>query len=445
MAWKPLLFVSLILITKIHTGKTHFLKDSNNYTFPDSFKFGIATASYQIEGAWNEDGKGISVWDYYTQNTSFVIDGSNGNVACDSYHKYKEDIELLKQLGVNHYRFSLDWTRILPDGMINNINQKGVDHYSNLIDELISARIEPIITINHWNFPKSLDHLGGWYNPKIVDYFAQYADLLFNLYGNRVKTWITVNEPHTICMRLVGQFQIVDETFPRGVAEYICGHHFLKMHSAMWNIYQTKYKKSQKGRVGLALSLQSYLPKTDAEDDKKAVERALVSAFRWFCDPIVFGDYPEMMIERIDRYSREQGFPESRLPKFTEEEKRQLKGSFDFIGINNYVTIRVEALDDTVDKKPTFQNDFAFSEEKEDGSGGYKKTIQTYSDGFGDILRWVHKTYKQPEIFITEQGYSNSKSINDEDRVFYLQTVLKQLWKSINEDKINVTGYTVYT
>ncbi|XP_074039721.1 myrosinase 1 isoform X2 [Leptinotarsa decemlineata] len=421
MAWKPSLFVGLILITKIDTGKTYFLKDSNKYTFPDSFKFGVATSAYQIEGAWNEDGKGLSIWDYYTQNTSLVGDGSNGNVACDSYNKYKEDIELLKQLGVNHYRFSVEWTRILPDGMINNINQIGVEHYSNLIDGLIAAGIEPIITINHWNIPRSLDHLGGWYNPKIVDYFAQYADLLFNLFGNRVKTWITVNEPHSVCMRLVGRLRNIYNTIPSGVAEYICGHNFLKIHSAIWNIYQTKYKKSQQGRLGIALSLQSYLPMTDSEDDKKAVERALVSAFRWFCDPIVFGDHPEMMVERIDRYSREQGFAESRLPKFTEEEKRQLKGSFDFIGINNYITLRVKALNDTVDEKPTFQNDFAFVEEREKINHDYKKTIQTYSDGFGDMLRWVHETYELPEIFIAEQGYSNSRSINDVDRVFYLQ------------------------
>ncbi|KAG5884739.1 hypothetical protein JTB14_037768 [Gonioctena quinquepunctata] len=434
----------LVILLLVNSRAT--CTEPSDYTFDDSFKFGIASAAYQVEGAWNESGKGISIWDYYTHNTSLVKDGSNGDIACDSYHKYKEDIELLKQLGVNHYRFSFSWPRILPTGLTNNINQAGIDYYSNFIDELIAAGIEPMITIYHWDLPRTLDHLGGWSNPIMADYLVQYADLLFSLYGDRVKTWITINEPHSFCVLLKMYQKKIDDTLPSGVEEYLCGHNVLRAHSGIWNLYQKKYKNQQKGRIGITLSLQSYFPDTETSKDKRAVERVLLSRFGWFCNPLVFGDYPEMMIERIGRYSKEQGLTESRLPKFTEDEKQRLKGSFDFIGINNYVSRMIIGLNDTVDKNPTYNNDFALNEyEKDSWAKNYKEKIQAYSTGFGNILRWVRDTYKNPEILITEQGYSNPGGINDTDRVYYYKSVLKQLLKSINEDGVNVTGYTVWS
>ncbi|CAH1162765.1 unnamed protein product [Phaedon cochleariae] len=418
-----------------------------NFTFDKSVLFGVATAAYQIEGSWNESGKGVNVWDYYTHDTNLVSDGSTGDIACDSYNQYKEDVQLLKKLGVDVYRFSFSWTRILPTGQVNNINQEGVDYYNNYINELIANDIKPIVTIYHWDHPRSLDLLGGWFQPNMVDYMVQYADLLFSLYGDRVKTWITLNEPHSICVVLSSYIAGLNPTYPKGTAEYMCGHNMLKAHSEIWHLYKDKYRRKQKGTLGIALSLQSYFPATDTEEDRKAVDKVLITRFGWFAHPVVYGNYPPSMIDTIARYSAEQGFPQSRLPRFTWRERSRLAGSYDFIGVNNYISFLVQSLGKEVDKTPSYENDGgATVYEDPDWNKNYTQKIQIYATGFRKILTWVKKNYKNPKIFITEQGYANqNSSLNDEDRIYYFQTVLPVLWKAINEDKVKIAGYTVWT
>ncbi|XP_074039719.1 myrosinase 1-like isoform X2 [Leptinotarsa decemlineata] len=317
-------------------------------TFNNSTSFGVATSAYQIEGAWNENGKGESIWDYYTHNTRLITDNSTGDVACDSYHQYKVDIDLIKSMGLKQYRFSIAWTRILPTGQIDNINQKGLDHYSNFIDALIANGIEPVVTMYHWDHPRSLDILGGWNHPKMVTYMRDYADTLFFHYGDRVKTWITINEPHSVCVVLAQYLAArVDSTFPLGTSEYMCAHHMLLAHSEIWGLYQRKYKRTQRGKIGIALSVQSYFPATDSLEDKLAVERV------------------------------------------------------------------------------------------------YEYTI--YTTGLGNILRHIRDNYKNPVLFISEQGYNNQGGLNDTDRVLYIKSALKVVWNAINVDGIRIKSYLIWS
>ena len=168
--------------------------------FPPDFIWGAATAAYQIEGGWNEDGKGPSIWDVFTKEEGHIVDGSSGDVACDSYHKYKEDVQLLVNLGLKSYRFSIAWSRILPKG-VGEKNQAGIDYYNNLINELLANGIEPAPTLYHWDLPQALHEQGGWLNSSVSVWFEEYSRLCFKEFGDRVKFWITINEPYTTSLQ----------------------------------------------------------------------------------------------------------------------------------------------------------------------------------------------------------------------------------------------------
>ncbi|KAG5884737.1 hypothetical protein JTB14_037766 [Gonioctena quinquepunctata] len=398
----------------------------NNLTFGAHVKFGLASSAYQIEGAWNEHGKGISVWDHYTHNTSLVQDGSTGDVACDSYHKYKEDVQLLKEIGVDEYRFSIAWTRILPTGLINNINPEGIDYYDDLINELLKNGIEPVVTIFHWDLPKCLTHLGGWSNPNTIGYMFNYADLLFGLYGDRVKVWLTFNEPQSYCT--TQNFYDADNTIPLGTIEYLCGHHLLIAHSDIYHLYHTKYE-DQRGKI----------------EDILAVDRKFDFAFKWFMDPLHHGVYPKSMVDTIGKNSGNEGFLESRLPSFSEEEKQKLTKSYDFIGVNNYVTLLISAIT-TISKNPSYDNDVG-SIVSRDPVWATNSTLKTHVwlDGFANILRKVSSEYGNPELKITEQGYNNMGGLNDTDRIYFLRNALRTIWHAIHVDKIHITSYITWS
>nr|WPM03628.1 glycoside hydrolase family 1 [Phyllotreta armoraciae] len=407
--------------------------------FPEDFSFGVGTSAYQIEGAWNATGKGYSYFDYITHETKAIEDGSTGDVACDSYHKTDVDVALLKRLGVNHYRFSIAWTRIYPTGLINNISWDGVSYYDNLINKLLDAGIKPWVTIYHWDHPYGIQELGGWFQPKIADYIADYADLLFKLYGDRVKTWITLNEPYSICVNLLNYRRYM----PKGFAEYMCGQNMLRAHAAIWKVYQ-KYRSTQKGKLSMAFNLQAHLPATDSPADIEAAERLNQFAFGWFVNPVVHGNYPKVMIDTIASYSKKQGFKESRLPPLSPEDLDALKGSCDFIGLNTYDFYLVSSNNGSVDVNPSYANDYGAKLIEPNWNVSY--TIHMKAKGLGVVLNWIKNTYNNPEICITEQGYwEDARNLFDSERSSYILANMAQMLQSIHKDKVNLTAYSYWS
>jgi beta-glucosidase/6-phospho-beta-glucosidase/beta-galactosidase len=295
--------------------------------FPDNFEWGTATASFQIEGGASDRGR--CIWDAFCAVAGNVDNGDDGKVACDHYHRYEDDVALMKQLGVKNYRFSLSWPRLFPNGRVEDgVNEKGRKFYNDLIDCLIRNGITPVVTLYHWDLPLALEsEIGGWLSPSIAPLFGQYADKCFAMFGDRVKTWLTLNEPW--CCSVLGYStgeHAPGRTSNPGHEVYRAGHNLLLAHAEGVNIYRQKYQKSQKGRIGLTLNTPWWEPHSDSQDDVIMANRAMDFFLGWFADPITFGDYPAIMKEVL----------KDRLPTFSAEERKLLKGSTDFFGLNHY-------------------------------------------------------------------------------------------------------------
>ncbi|ENN74638.1 hypothetical protein YQE_08757, partial [Dendroctonus ponderosae] len=244
--------------------------------FPDGFLWGAATSAYQVEGAWNTSGKGENIWDWFTHTyPEKIANGSNGDVAADSYHKYEEDVDLIKNLGANFYRFSLSWSRILPNGTVDQINQDGVDYYLALLKLLKANNLEPVVTIYHWDLPLPLQELGGWANTAISDYYADYATLCYSLFGEYVTYWITLNEPITQCYYGYGDGTHAPGIAESGTATYQCAHTQLLAHAKAYRSYNDSFRDTQNGKVGIVLVSLYYEPLTDSEEDKAAADRGV--------------------------------------------------------------------------------------------------------------------------------------------------------------------------
>ncbi|KAK9888323.1 hypothetical protein WA026_000581 [Henosepilachna vigintioctopunctata] len=421
------------------------LTDSNRYSFPEEFLFGVATAAYQIEGAFDEDGKTYSIWDYNLhKNPDWVKDRANGDVACDSYHKWKEDIQLVKALGANFYRMSIAWTRILPSGHAGSqINEKAVLHYNNIINELISEGLIPMITIYHWDLPQSLQEIGGWMNPDIIDHYVFYAQTVFNLFGDRVKHWITFNEPYHICEEGYSGVSMAPFFNASGIGGYLCSHNVLLSHGKIYRLYEKLYKPSQNGKISITMDTTWYEAKDQSSDsDKEAAQRKLQFNYGWYMHPLVKGNYPAVMIERIDKFSEQEGFPKSRLPKFTESEIEMIRGSYDFLGLNHYSTSLAEPSQNF--NQPS-QNYDTGVQDSGDPEWEVSKTSPWLKDvpwGLRKLLVWIKEEYRNPPLFIFENGWSSTSGLMDEDRVRYINGYLSELLKAIHEDGCNVLGYT---
>uniref|UniRef100_A0A1B6DTT1 Beta-glucosidase n=1 Tax=Clastoptera arizonana TaxID=38151 RepID=A0A1B6DTT1_9HEMI len=423
-----------------------------DFKFPDGFKIGAASSAYQIEGAFNEDGKGESIWDRFVrQNPSPIKNNSTGDVAADSYHKYKEDVQLLKSVGFDHYRFSISWTRIQPKGEINEINKKGIDYYNALIDELLANKIEPLVTMTHFDLPQALQDLGGWLNPEIVNYFEDYAYILFTYFGDRVKYWITINEG--LIMLLGYNLKVIAPGLHiNGSGEYLAAHNIIRAHAKAYRLYQREFKEKQNGQVGFLVVGKYMMPFDDSEESKRATERAFQFTIGWFAHPIFSeeGNYPQIMREVIERNSIAEKRRRSRLPSFTPEEINEIKGSADFFGLNHYSTYLVKAKHNFTGGKampPITDRDFMveLSCDPSWNSSGGNKNFCIFPTGLRGILNFIKNNYNNPPVFITENGYGDSGRKDDQDRINYHQDYMTELLKSIHIDKCNVFGYTVWS
>jgi beta-glucosidase len=251
--------------------------------FPSTFTFGVATSAYQIEGGWNEGKKGPSIWDKFTHIEGKILDGSNGDVAVDHYHRYKEDVDLIGQLGFGAYRFSISWSRIFPDGLGTEVNEEGIAFYNDLINTLLEKGIQPYVTLYHWDLPSHLQEaIGGWTNRKIVDYFGLYADACFANFGDRVKHWITLNEPlqTSVNGHCIGIFAPGRNEKPL-IEPYLVSHHQVLAHATAVSIYRSKYKESQGGQIGLSVDCEWAEPNSEKPEDKVAADRRIDFQLGW--------------------------------------------------------------------------------------------------------------------------------------------------------------------
>ncbi|WP_028973690.1 GH1 family beta-glucosidase [Spirochaeta cellobiosiphila] len=411
--------------------------------FPNNFVWGAASAAYQIEGASFEDGKGLSIWDVHTNDThpdpitgiSNIKNNDNGNIACDHYHRYREDVALMKKIGIKAYRFSLSWTRIIPDGQ-GAVNQKGIDFYNNLIDELLAAGIEPYITLFHWDFPQKLQEIGGWSHPDMPRIFADYVQVAVEAFSDRVKYWMTLNEPqcHIIVGHVDGKCAPKLRVSPKEAFYLI--HSILKAHGL--GVQRIRQYAKQNVQVGIAPNPSAFYPYSDNPDDQLAAqEKAFTADSRnlwattWWLDPLLLGHYPE---DGIEAYGSD--FPqEINNP----EDLAIINQSLDFLGCNFYTGACVRA-----DNKgmPVIV----------DPKIGYDRTAFKW-EVTPRILQYMpiflYNRYHLP-ILITENGLSLSDwvsldgKVHDPNRIDYMQRYLRELKKAIDRG-VPVLGYLTWS
>ncbi|XP_038281513.1 lactase-phlorizin hydrolase [Canis lupus familiaris] len=417
--------------------------------FPEGFIWSAATAAYQVEGAWRADGKGLSIWDTFSHTPLKIGNDDNGDVACDSYHKIAEDVVALQNLGVSHYRFSVSWSRVLPDGTNKYVNEAGLNYYVRLIDALLAANIKPQVTIYHWDLPQALQDVGGWENETIVQRFKEYADVLFQRLGDKVKFWITLNEPFVIATQGYGYGTAAPGiSFRPGTAPYVVGHNLIKAHAEAWHLYNDVYRASQGGVISITISSDWAEPRDPSnQQDVEAARRYVQFMGGWFAHPIFKnGDYNEVMKTRIRDRSLAAGLTKSRLPEFTESEKRRINGTYDFFGFNHYTTILAYNLDyaSWISSFDADRGVASITDRSWPDSGSFWLKITPF--GFRKILNWLKEEYNNPPIYVTENGVSQrgERDLNDTLRIYYLRSYINEALKAV-QDKVDLRGYTVWT
>lgn len=371
--------------------------------FPQGFLWGAATSSYQIEGGANEAGRGESIWDRFARTPGAIKDDSNGDVACDHYHRWREDVALMKQLGLKAYRFSIAWPRILPQGR-ETVNQQGLDFYSQLVDELIANDIVPFVTLYHWDLPQALQDEGGWTVRSTAEAFVTYADVVSRALGDRVKNWITHNEPW--CASMLGY--AIGEHAP-GIKDWSAGlaasHHLLLSHG--WAVDVIR-RNSPNAEVGITLNLTPSVPASASQADFDATRHFDGFFNRWFLDPLYGRHYPADMVAD---YTTAGYLPATGLPFVQSGDMQVIAAQTDFLGVNYYsrAVVRSTAVPEAENAPRTvFQ-----APEKEWTEMGW----EVYAQGLYDLLLRVQVEYQPAKLYITENGASYSDAPNAEGRV----------------------------
>ena len=393
--------------------------------FDEKFVWGASAASYQIEGAWNEDGKSESIWDMFSKKEGAVYRRQNADVACDHYHRYKEDVAIFKEMGLKAYRLSIAWTRILPDGT-GEVNQKGLDFYNNLIDELLKNDIVPYVTLFHWDLPKCLYMRGGLMNPEFPDWFTNYAKIVVKEFGDRVKHFMTFNEPTCFIAGFVngktnapGLQMSPAETIPMA-------HHLLLAHGRAMRAMKECRNDI---RVGIAQQGKFYYPETETPEDIEAARKMTVDTMQenwydsvcWWSDPILFGEYPKEGLEKYGQY----------LPKGWEEDLKEIHTSVDFFAQNYYMGTMYSAKKGVVLQKP--------------GSARNSVGWDVTPAGIYWAIKFLYEKYGKA-LVISENGIpchdwvSTDGKVHDPNRIDYMRTYLRNVERAINEGSL-VEGY----
>ncbi|GAV69560.1 Glyco_hydro_1 domain-containing protein [Cephalotus follicularis] len=452
--------VSLFASTELAIAN-HVSPSFTRSSFPAGFVFGTSSSSYQYEGAANEDGRGPSIWDTFTHKyPDKIADESNGDVADDFYHRFKDDVRIMKEMGMDAFRFSISWSRVLPRGKLSGgENIKGISFYNNLINELLSNGLQPFVTIFHWDLPQALeDEYGGFLSPRIAEDFKDFAQLCFKEFGDRVKHWITINEPWTYSSMGYDLGTLapgrcskwVNGACPAGnsaIEPYVVAHYMLLSHATAVKLYKEKYQASQKGKIGITNVCHWMVPYSRTKSDINAAKRALDFMFGWFMDPLTNGDYPHSMHTLVG----------IRLPKFSKRQSLMVKGSFDFIGVNYYTSfyvanipiansVNISYSTDSLANLTSARNGVLI------GPQAASSWLHAYPRGIRDLLIYTKIKYNNPTIYVTENGIDEvnnntlplKQALKDPMRIDYYYRHLLFLSRAIKEG-VNVKGYFAWS
>ena len=399
--------------------------------FAKDFVWGAATSSYQIEGTGRDSGKGQNIWDVFTKEPGRVYEGHTGDIACDHYHRFREDVAYMKELGLKGYRFSIDWSRVLPEGT-GKVNEKGIDFYNALIDELLEQGIEPYITLYHWELPYEIYKRGGWMNPEIVEWFGQYARLVAERFSDRVKYFFTLNEPQ--CFVGLGFLQGCHAPGVKAPLRdtFEMAHNALKAHGRAVQMLRAYGK--QNVQIGYAPTSGMCYPEKETLKDIEAARKALFALpddlsnwtwnVSWWSDPVILGKYPEEGMKKYEKY----------LPVITDEDMKLISQPIDFYGQNNY---NGRCIRMGTDGRP----------EEVRRPAGFPKTATNWPVT-PEALYWgpkfLYERYRKP-IYITENGMachdtvSQDGKVHDPNRIDFLARYLKNLKRAAEE--IDIRGY----
>jgi beta-glucosidase len=395
--------------------------------FPQHFLWGTATSAYQIEGSPLADGAGPSIWHRFTHTPNLVQNGDTGDVACDHYRRYRDDVALMRDLGTNAYRFSTSWSRVMPLGR-GAVNAAGLEFYDRLVDALLANGIEPMVTLYHWDLPAALDDRGGWLNPDIVKWFAEYAAVLFRKLDDRVKLWVTLNEP----------WVITDGGYLHGVLAPghrnrfeapIASHHLLRAHAEAVRAYRAEGRH----RVGIVVNLEPKYPASSEPADRAATARADAYMNRQYLDPIFLGAYPEEL---------GQVFGEA-WPRWPADELAPIRQPIDFLGVNYYTrsVTRFDPRGGFLQTAPVSQRRATYTET------GW----ETFAPALTDVLVWLKERYGNPPTYITENGAAffdppavEGEHLADPHRVDYLRNHITAVHAALQRG-VDVRGYFVWS
>lgn len=393
-------------------------------SFPKNFTWGTATAAYQIEGAWNEDGKGPSIWDEFTHRGGKIANNDTGDVACDHYHRYKDDVKLIKKLNCKAYRFSISWPRVLPEGR-GTVNQKGLDFYKRLVDELLKNNIEPCATLYHWDLPLALEKEGGWTKRFIADAFEKYTSVVVNALKDKVKFWMTLNEP--LIIYGAGYFAGVHapgyKSFFKSMKVI---HNLLLAHAKSYRCIKSLAPEAQAGIVNASSPVFG-----ESERDAHAAKLAEAFTQRIFLDPIFNGRYPGLIEKKLRFLNRD----------IKDKDFDIIKNTADFLGINNYTRMVV---------KETFLPIPGFAIQQTRSEYVTAMGWEIYPEGIYKLCKWIRDEYGNPPVYITENGAAFDDEVNkkgeiaDTKRIDFLKSYISALHRAIQEG-CNVKGYFVWS
>jgi len=382
------------------------MTDHHVSPFPPEFVWGVSTSAYQIEGASGEDGRGESVWDRFCTVPGVVRNGESGEIACDFYHRYPEDVELMRELGVDTFRFSISWPRVLPEGR-GRVNEAGLDFYDRLVDALLAAGIEPWPTLFHWDLPQRLEDAGGWPERATTEAFAEYAEAVAARLGDRVTWWITHNEPRV--MSQLGYGEGIFAPGRRSDADALAAaHHLLLSHGLAAAVLRRDVPGA---KIGIALDLTDAVPATDSEADRDAARRLDGTINRLFLDPVLRGSYPDDL-------------PQPFGGEIDDADLRTISAPLDFLGVNYYHRQVVRAPGEA--------------------------ELVVSPQGFTDVLVRLRDEYAPPAIVVTENGTSfgdavgHDGRVRDPERQAYIADHLDAVARALDAG-VPVTGYLVWS